>query len=102
MVKNKRYKIIWDNQALHQLQQYFEYVYKQNPSAPEVIKNRLLNKLKVIKTNPFICEDDKFKNNNAGLYKAFIVYSYRVTYKIHEDKIHIIRVRHTSKEPLIY
>ncbi len=100
MVRNKHYNIIWDDLALNQLQDYLEYVYKQNPTAPRIIRDRILNKLKVLQTNPLICEDDRLKDNNDGTYKSFTVYSYRITYRIMENSI--IRVRHSSKEPLGY
>jgi addiction module RelE/StbE family toxin len=102
MVKRKTYRIIWDEDALYQLQEYLAYVHRQSPSAPGIIRDRLLEKLDTISTNPFICEDDRLKENNNGMYKAFIVYSYRITYKITDASVNVIRVRHTSKEPLEY
>jgi plasmid stabilization system protein ParE len=45
---------------------------------------------------------DKFKLNNTGNYRAYEIYSYRIAYRILKDKVRILRVRHTSREPLKY
>ncbi|MBK6987032.1 MAG: type II toxin-antitoxin system RelE/ParE family toxin [Bacteroidetes bacterium] len=37
-------------------------------------------------------------------FRAFVVFSYRVTYQIKSDKkeIRVLRIRHTSREPFGY
>ena len=45
---------------------------------------------------------DKYKLNNNGLYRAFELHHLRITYYITPDKIRILRVRHTSREPKNY
>jgi plasmid stabilization system protein ParE len=102
MVKIVSYKIIWDEIALKQLNNYLEYVSKQNLTAPSIIKGGVLNILKTVKKNPFIYEVDKLNDQNDSTYRAFIIYSYRVTYCLHGNTIRILRIRHTSQEPLEY
>ena len=102
MVKIKHYKLIWDDHAFAQLEWYLEQVSNQSKSAPKIIVTRIMNRLKGIQKSPYICAPDRFKYNNNGIYRAFTVYSYRVTYSIKENQINIIRVRHTSEEPLEY
>ena len=100
MVRINHYELIWDAAALDQLEDYLEEVSKQSKSAPKIIRDRIMNRLKGIKEAPYICSLDRFKINNDGTYRAFTVYSYRVTYSIKKNQINIIRIRHTSKEPL--
>lgn len=52
--------------------------------------------------NPFIFEHDRFKFDNDGSFRAFEEFKYRVAYKITEDQIRILRIRHTSREPIEY
>lgn len=39
---------------------------------------------------------------NDENYRAFEKFSYRVSYKIDFDKIYVLRVRHTSRNPKFY
>ena len=45
---------------------------------------------------------DKYRKNNNGNIniRAFEMHSYRVSYQITKNKIRILRLRHTSREPL--
>ena len=45
---------------------------------------------------------DKFKQNNNGCWRAFEKYHYRISYRILDKEIRIVRFRHTSKSPLKY
>ncbi|MGB0948547.1 MAG: type II toxin-antitoxin system RelE/ParE family toxin [Marinirhabdus sp.] len=40
------------------------------------------------------------KIGNDGSYRAFEKHSYRVSYRITENEIRILRLRHTSRNPL--
>lgn len=45
---------------------------------------------------------DKFKKDNDGSWRAFEKYSYRLSYRVLDNQIRIVRFRHTSKSPLQY
>jgi plasmid stabilization system protein ParE len=51
-----------------------------------------------------MCEVDKLKAPSGMDFRAFIVFSYRITFqiKLEAKEIRILRVRHTSREPLGY
>ena len=51
-----------------------------------------------------MCEVDKLKAPSDMDFRAFIVFSYRITFqiKLEAKEIRILRVRHTSREPLGY
>ncbi len=42
---------------------------------------------------------DKYKTGNDGSYRAFELHYYRVSYRIMNYEIKIVRVRHTSMIP---
>ena len=98
------YKIIWDRKALDHFKDILSYLEKQSQQAPKIVKDAILSRLNVIKTNPLIAELDKLKDVPNKDFRAFVVYSYRVTYQIKSDtkEIRVLRIRHTSREPLGY
>lgn len=104
MVKSASYKIIWDKTALDHFKNILTYLQKQSDQAPKIVKDAILTRLDLIKTSPLICESDKLKDTPSKYFKAFIVFSYRVTYQIKSDtkEIRVLRIRHTSREPLGY
>jgi plasmid stabilization system protein ParE len=98
------YKIIWDRKALDHFKDILTYLEKQSKQAPKIVKDAILSRIDVIKTNPLISELDKLKDSPNKDCRAFVVFSYRVTYQIKSDakEIRVLRIRHTSREPLGY
>lgn len=96
MVKKTSYKIVWDNQVLDHFIDILAYLKKQSTQAPKIVKDGVLLKLDLIKTNPLICELDNLKDPSDVNYRAFVVFSYRITYQIisHKKEVRIIRLRH--------
>jgi plasmid stabilization system protein ParE len=104
MVKYSSLKISWDRIALDNLKEILGYLAKQDTQAPKIVKSAIVSRLDVIKTNPLICETDKLKDSANKDFRAFVVYSYRVTYQVKSEtkELRVLRVRHTSREPLGY
>jgi plasmid stabilization system protein ParE len=104
MVKTTSFTIVWDKKALSGFKDILEYLSTRSEQAPKIIKNGVLNKIEIISKNPYICELDRLKNKPNNDFRAFIIYSYRITYQIKETRkeIRILRIRHTSMEPLGY
>ena len=98
------FKIVWDRQALDHFKEILIYLDKQSKQASKVVKVAILEKLEHIKTNPLSYELDKLKDTPNKDFRAFIVFSYRVTYQIKSDvkEVRVLRLRHTSREPLGY
>ena len=103
MVKSY-YKIVWDIQALNSFKEILIYLEKQSKQAPKIVKVAILSRLDSIKANPFISEQDKLRDSSDRSFRAFLVFSYRVTYQIKSElnEIRILRIRHTSREPFGY
>jgi plasmid stabilization system protein ParE len=99
-VKRKAYRVLWDTIALEELDRELHYLRQLSTAAPKIITTGILEKIKTIRTNPFIFEADRFKLRNDGTYRAFIVFRYRISYRILQGTILILRIRHTSREPL--
>ncbi|HBS88886.1 MAG: hypothetical protein A2W91_00905 [Bacteroidetes bacterium GWF2_38_335] len=102
MVKTRKYTVVWDVQAAGQLMDIFNYVKEESPQGAKKVKDTILLTAKKLAKDPWIFEPDKLKTNNDGSYRSFIIYSYRIAYKITTERIYILRVRHTSREPKEY
>ena len=74
-------KVIWSKYALRQAESIHDYI---------------------LETQWEIYTLDQLKQNNDGSYRTYVKYSYRISYRIMNDVVRILRVRHTSREPLEY
>lgn len=104
MVKPLPFKLVWDRNALDEFKNILTYLENQSKQAPKIVKNAIIDKLELVKTNPLTFELDKLKDPPNKEFRAFVVFSYRVTYQIKSDtkEIRVLRIRHTSREPLGY
>jgi mRNA-degrading endonuclease RelE of RelBE toxin-antitoxin system len=98
------HRVVWDVSAFKHFKDILSYLSNRSEQAPHIIKSAIFERLEIIKTNPLICEIDKLKYPQDNNFRAFIVFSYRITYQINADKkeIQILRVRHISREPKGY
>lgn len=104
MVKQKSYTIVWDKIALDHFKEILNFLSKQNSQAPKIVKDGVLSRLDDVKKNALIFELDKLKDTPNKEFRAFVIYSYRVTYqiKVVTKEIRVLRIRHTSREPFGY
>ena len=101
MVNNK--PIRWDTSALQQFGELIAYIAESSLQNAEHVRNEVFKKIGLLPINPEIYPPDKYKlDNQAGFYRAFELYRFRVSYFIGDDHIRILRVRHTSQDPKIH
>jgi plasmid stabilization system protein ParE len=98
--------MIWTDDAQIDVKDAYSTLLKRTKSRElaQRITAEIAARARELKANPFVCEEDRFKYNNDGSFRAFEKHTYRVTFEIHEkDKvISIVRVRHAGMEPLEY
>ena len=99
MVKRK---IEIEDTAKLQLKQAYEYIRKDSLQNAEKVRERKLRNIKAPALNPEQHPKDKFCINNNKNFRAFEIYKYRITYFVTDDKIIIVRIRHTKMNPFIY
>jgi len=104
MIRRKSYTIIWDRIALDHFKEILDYLSRQSFQAPRIVREGVISRLDDLKKNPFIFEIDKLKDTANTEFRAFVIYNYRITYQVKEvtKEIRILRIRHTSREPLGY
>ena len=102
MVKKESYKVIWANKAKEQLKEIYKYIKKDSEKGAKEVRTSIIASTNILNTGKEIYKADTLKLNNNGEYRAYVIYSYRITYKIENSQILILRIRHTSREPLEY
>ena len=100
MVKRKTYQVIWSDSAKEQLKEAYKYIKKNSEVNAKKVRTKILESTRILASGKEIYKTDELKDDNRGNYRAYVIYSYRITYKIGFDTIEILRVRHTSREPL--
>lgn len=99
MVK-KNYHVIWSYYAILGLKDLIEYIAQDSSQAAKRVKQEIKKLASSLKTSPYKFEADRFTNNQA--YRAVAIWDYKIVYKVTSDKIYIIDVYHTSREPKEY
>jgi plasmid stabilization system protein ParE len=101
-MEEREYQIIWTVRARRQITGVLNFIGKDSvQNAIKVVDDivKIINRL----TNaPEIYSLDKYKSRNDGTYRAFEKHRYRISYRIEENVIRILRVRHTSMKTLLY
>ena len=95
-------KIVWDKQAVLQMEAIFEYLKDRSLQSANKVRKSIKETIQELPKHPEIYPLDRFKKDDNNEHRAFEKYSYRVTYRVKEKEIRILRVRHTSREPLEY
>lgn len=88
--------------AFNQLDKAYGYILKDSFQNAEKVRNEILASTFKLAKNPEAHPPDKYKKNNDGGFRAFELHNYRIAYRIKQDTIIIVRIRHTSMEPNKY
>lgn len=94
-------EIVWTETAQEQLQDIYFYILEESKSfsiADKVI-DKIIDSVSILTSRWEIYEMDEMRFPNSPNYRAFEIYSYRISYKVTETSIFIIRIRHTSRNP---
>ena len=95
--------IVWDKNAFEHFKEAFgDLKETKNLSYATKFRNKILKSVSELLDNPELYERDRFRIDNDGSYRAFENFNFRITYKITETQIKILRVRHSSREPVEY
>lgn len=95
-------KISWSENSKKQFTDALEYIMEDSVQSAENLQNKLLNKLEAVSKHPEMFPPDKYKTNNDGSFRVFVVFHYRVSYRIIRNEIRILRIRHSSMKPKYY
>ena len=92
-------EIIWTKTALNQLQEIYFYLLEtsKSESIASRVTDTLFDSTEILKHSWEIYERDEMKIPKSDEYRAYEIFSYRISYKIEDLSIIILRVRHTSR-----
>lgn len=99
MAENK-IRVEWSEAANNQFNEILEYLQVESQSAVVIVRKAILNEINKMSKNPTSNPPDRFKKNNDGNFRACTVFNYRISYYVDIKVIYILRIRHTSREPL--
>jgi plasmid stabilization system protein ParE len=84
------------------MRQVFKHISKDSPKNASKVVLEIAEAALKASPNPEIYGPDKYKIDNDGSYRAFEKHRYRVAYRFSKNIIRVLRIRHTSMEPLEY
>jgi plasmid stabilization system protein ParE len=95
-------KINWDDDAKKFLKSVIKYIESDSPQNAEKVKKQIKESIRELVEKPERHPKDKYRTDNNTAYRAFELYKIRISYFISDHEIRIVRIRHTSQEPLSY
>lgn len=95
-------KIIWPPISQQQLRDAYNHIKKDSLQNADKVRKAIAAATNTLSNHPLKHPLDKYKVNNDGNFRAFELYHFRIAYQITQAAIVIVRVRHSSMEPLNY
>lgn len=95
-------KVIWSKGALVYLKKHYNHLKKDSEISARKVLQSILTTAEDLANHPDIYPLDKYRKHNKGDIRAFEKFHLRIAYQIKESEIRILRVRHTSRDPLEY
>jgi plasmid stabilization system protein ParE len=94
--------IKWNKKAVEQFDAAIAFIEEDSITSAKKVSKEILERIDRLATYPEIYPPDKYKINNDSSFRAFEIHHYRISYRFKENEIRIIRIRHTSMNPLNY
>ncbi len=90
-------RIIWSSRAETDLYNAISYIAEQSPQNAKQVSGRIKKLVKGLTNQPYKFQKDELYNNENV--RRAVIYSYKIVYKIYNDKIVILRVFSTHQHP---
>jgi len=91
-----------DDHAQRQLREIVKYIKNDSPANANKVRDDIYRIAASLTEHPAKFPPDKFKIDNNGDYRAFEKHHLRVAYRITENEIRILSIRHTGMLPKEY
>jgi plasmid stabilization system protein ParE len=94
--------ISWSKTALKQFEAAISYIASDSVANAEKVAADIIHDLEKTILNPEFFPPDRYKLDNKDNYRAFERHHYRISYKVNNNVIRVLRIRHTGMEPKEY
>jgi plasmid stabilization system protein ParE len=94
-------KIKWSTSATASLKHIFDYIKVDSLQNAETVVSGIIDSVSAL-DQLIVHRPDKYKRNNDGSYRAFEIFSYRISYRITPQEIKILRLRHVKMRPKMF
>jgi plasmid stabilization system protein ParE len=94
--------IIVDDVAKAHLKEAYDYIRVNSPRNARKIISKITSSISELSKNPEKYPPDKYRLDKDNFYRAYEIERFRIAYHFTFPQIRIIRIRHTSREPLSY
>jgi plasmid stabilization system protein ParE len=91
---------VWSKAAKAELHKAYLYILLDSFQNAKMVRDDIIDATINIAEHPEKYPPDKFKNDNDGTWRAFELHHYRISYRIMQNEIRVVRLRHTSRSPL--
>lgn len=96
-------EIRWSRPALTELDKALNFIIEKGfISYADELEEKIILRVENLVENYAIYPADKYKKDNDSSYHAFEIDEYRVSYRVKNSQIKIIRIRHTSRRTRKY
>jgi plasmid stabilization system protein ParE len=88
----------WNKTATRQLLDALDFIEEAGYAHYSIeLEKEVIHRIRKLSQTPELYAIDRFRKNNKGNYRAFVVDNYRISYRIGKNEINIVRIRHTSR-----
>lgn len=94
----KEYPVKWSNDAKLELKAIFDHIKYKSLKNARLIRKRILDTSKSLKTMPERYEVYEPMRNIPGNYRVKEVSSYLVIYDVTETEVHVVKVMHFREQ----
>lgn len=93
--------VVWTAIAKQQLKALYTYIKQDSPQNAEKFRDKIFASTRSLSKQPEKYHPDKYKYNNDGSFRAYEIYSCRISYYVGEDVV-ILRVVHNKRDQKRY
>lgn len=94
----KSYRVVWDNEAIKSLREISDYIKKDSPTAARRVRKTLLKLGEGLQRMPERFSVEQYFDKTGIEYRSVSKWSYKIIYRVLDDKVKILRVVHTSRD----
>ncbi len=97
MAENRKVK--WAAHAFSQFEKVYYYLQQFDDRYAEKVRLEIFKKVEQVSRHPEHYSLEKYKTDNDGSYRYFELLHIRISFRLIDNEIRIVRVRHTKMQP---